>query len=75
MSGDCDSTICSHIEAEHLSSALITQVGDSYLCVEFDDIDSSWQKTMTSSSMDLGIKNDIIAEMTFGTCYDGNCIV
>lgn len=66
-----------HLSTHHLSSSLITRLNEDYATIQLDDVVSSWQKVVVSSqnAFELGIKNDVIAEMTFGSQADGDVIV
>lgn len=77
LSGELNTALEDHLSTHHLSTSLITRLDEDYTTTQLDDILSSWQKVQTSSdnAYELGIKNDMIAEMVFGTQADGDVIV
>lgn len=77
LSSELSSALCSHVSTSHLSSSLISRLNEDFSTVQLDDIVSSWQDVKISSdnAASLGIKNDIIAEMTFGRETEGDVIV
>lgn len=74
LSGECIDVLQTHLCSEHSTSSFMTHVNNDFLSVAFDDIDSSWQKMIVSSDEAITIKNDIIADMQFGSYYDGDVI-
>ena len=77
LSNELSAAFDDHLSTHHLSSSLITRLNEDYSTIQLDDVVSSWQKVVVSSqnAFELGIKNDVIAEMTFGSQADGDVIV
>lgn len=77
LSSELSSALCSHVSTSHLSSSLISRLNEDFSTVQLDDIVSSWQEVKISSTdaASLGIKNDIVAEMTFGHETEGDVVV
>ena len=77
LSTELDVELENHISTHHASNSFITSLNRDYATTQLDDIVSSWQKIKVSSdnAMNLGIKNDIIAEIQFGEQNDGDIVV
>jgi len=76
LSSKLSTALSTHLSSDHLPSSFMTRLNEDYATTELDDISPSWQRVVVSSdgAIDLGIKNDIIAEMTFGSGNDGDVV-
>ena len=76
LSSKLSTALSTHLSSDHLSSSFISRLNEDYATAELDDISPNWQRVVVSSdgAIDLGIKNDIIAEMTFGSGNDGDVV-
>ena len=62
------------MSTEHLSSALISHLNSDFASSKLEDLDARWQQAQNEPSA-LVIKNDIVAEMSFGKWSDGDITV
>lgn len=76
LSSQLGDTLSTHLSTDHQFSSMITQLNEDCATVQLDDITPGWQLVEVSSpgALELGVKNDIIAEMTFGTGMDGDVV-
>lgn len=74
MSSEYEDTLQNHLCGEHLPGSFISRVNNDFLSVAFDDIDSTWQKMVVSTDLAFSVKNDMIAEMQFGSYNDGDIV-
>lgn len=75
MSSEYEDTLQNHLCSEHLPGSFISRVNNDFLSVAFDDIDSTWQKMVVSTDLVFSVKNDMIADMQFGSHNDGDVVV